>query len=137
MIIFRQKEYAMYDQTDRLKQMKDSDILAEQKRPTSASDNTSLAKAALAGGTIAGIGAGVMNGRVFKTGAGIKGAIAGAGLAAGYNIYKNMTRSKEEKQRYKDNEFYNRRLEYAQRQARRREAADWKNNMVNRTGYTY
>ena len=42
-------------------------------------------------------------------------------------------RSKEQA----DNEFYNRRLEYAQRQAKRREKADWKSNMTQRDGYSY
>ena len=37
----------------------------------------------------------------------------------------------------KENKFYNNRLEYAQRQALRREHADWKANMTQREGYSY
>ena len=37
MVKFKQKVYTQWDQTDRLKQMKDSDILSEKKR-----SNTSM-----------------------------------------------------------------------------------------------
>jgi hypothetical protein len=36
-----------------------------------------------------------------------------------------------------ENSWYNDRLEYAQRQARRREKKDWKANMTERDGYSY
>ena len=45
--------------------------------------------------------------------------------------------SPEGNKKRKDRTFYNDRLEYAQRQARRREKKDWKENMTQREGYTY
>ena len=38
MITFREKSYTKYDETDALKQMKDSDILAEKKKSTGGPD---------------------------------------------------------------------------------------------------
>jgi uncharacterized membrane protein YebE (DUF533 family) len=76
----------------------------------------------------------------FKGRAAMKGGLIAGGLALGYNAYRNMTsgnKAKEAEQYNQDVEFYNRRLREAQKQARRREAADWKNNMTNREGYTY
>lgn len=98
-----------YDRSDRLKQMKDADVLAEKKR----SNMGTYVKTAKTTGVGAVLGSGI-------------GAVAGAigGLASTH---------KEREQ----NRFVNRRLGEAQRQAVRREAKDWKNNAVNREGYTY
>lgn len=123
-----------YDRTDRLKQMKDSDILAEKKRK----NTRSYLGAAKAGGIGAALGAGLGAGVSLLTkgkyggvknlaiaGGALGGALAGGGkLAAGH-------KEREE------NRFVNRRLKEAKRQALRREAKDWKNNAVNREGYTY
>ena len=49
-------------------------------------------------------------------------------------IYK---KAREAEEYNEDVDFYNKRLREAKKQARRREAADWKNNMTNREGYTY
>ena len=57
-------------------------------------------------------------------------AIGGAVLGAGIGYLKNRKEAKE-------NRFYNQRLEYAQRQAIRREKKDWKTNMTQREGYSY
>ena len=59
-----------------------------------------------------------------------KGALAGAAIGTAVGLYR---RGRERSA----NEFYNRRLDYAQRQARRREKADWKANMTQRDGYSY
>ena len=53
------------------------------------------------------------------------------GLTAGVMAYNKGSKQA------KDNEFYNQRLEYAKRQALRRERADWKTNMTQREGYSY
>ena len=58
------------------------------------------------------------------------GALIG-GVSAG--IYAMNQRNKQAKA----NQFYNDRLEFAQRQAKRREKIDWKTNMTQREGYTY
>ena len=62
MIKFKQKIYTQWDQTDQLKQMKDSDILAEKKRSNTSLNMDTLKKTALgagvgalAGGVIGGI----------------------------------------------------------------------------------
>ena len=128
---FKQKQYTQWDETDQLKQMKDSDILAEKKK-----ENPSRLGGALKGAGIgAGIGAvagglmGLRSGNVIggmKRGAKWGGAI---GTIGGATMIGNKERS--------ENNFYNNRLEYAQRQARRREKKDWKQNMTGREGYTY
>ena len=167
-----EKSFTKWDETDQLKGMKDSDILAEQKRPTS---SLSLGK------SIAGAGAGMVAGRVIgkKLGSTGTGALAGAaiggmagmdkqtrektaigagiGAAAGLGL-KVLTKGRfgglktgamlggtlgvasgvaSGHKQNKENEFFNDRLEYAQRKAMKREKADWKNNMNNREGYTY
>lgn len=135
----KRKLYTKFDDTDRLKQMKDSDILAEKKRQAPGYGELATTTAggvvagAVAGGLIGGT-RGLFNkggsmikgaGRVGKIGAVLGGVAAGA-----------MALKKRDKEA-KDNQFYNRRLEYAQRQAKRREKIDWKQNMTQREGYTY
>lgn len=145
----KRKLFTRWDETDRLKQMTDSDILAEKKKKQNIGSNivdTGMAagKTALTGlGVGAGIGAasgflGKASGfgsRMSGVGKGMmkwgkRGAIAGAVIGAGSMIGKQMKKAN-------DNEFYNDRLEYAQNQARRREKKDWKQNMTQRDGYTY
>lgn len=131
MIKFKQKEYTRWDETDQLKQMRDSDILAEQKRK-----NPSRLGGALKGagvGSIVGAAAGglmgIKKGNIIggiREGATLGGVLGGVG---GATMIGNKQRS--------ENNFYNDRLEYAQRQALRRERKDWKQNMTNREGYTY
>lgn len=125
-----------YDETDNLKRMKDSDILAEQeKRADGSGFKGVLMDTAVGLGTGALVGAATgllakrnkLNkvGRRAKTGALIGGlAMAAAGL--------NKRRADED-----NRDFYNRRLRYAQSHARRREALDWTANMTQRDGYSY
>jgi uncharacterized membrane protein YebE (DUF533 family) len=132
MIKFRQKTYTQWDQTDQLKQMKDADILAEKKRSNTSLNLGTLKDTAIGAGTgalVGGVLGGLKKGKTFKGGA-MKGALL-AGAATGI---ASMIGNRKQK---KENEFYNDRLEYAQRQALRREKKDWKNNMTNRDGYTY
>ena len=133
MVIFKQKEYTQWDETDRLKQMKDSDILAEQKKK-STSGLTRMAQGAGTGalvGSVAGGLLGVKKGGIAGLGAGmIRGAKWGGALGATAGFVSGGKERRE-------NAFYNNRLEYAQRQARRREKKDWKQNMTGREGYTY
>lgn len=131
-----QKEFAYtgtrYDMTDQYKQMKDSDILAEKKK-SNAGSYMKAAKSGAAGGFIGGvIGAGL---GIKK---GLRGAIKGAktgavmgGIAGGAAGLSSTHQERE------DNRFANRRLSKMKYQAKRREAKDWKNNLVNREGYTY
>ena len=132
MIKFKQKVYTQWDQTDQLKQMKDSDILAEKKRSNTSLNVDTLKKTALGAGVGAlagGVLGGLKKGGTFAGGAN-KGAIL-AGLGTG------LVSAIQNRQQKKENNFYNDRLEYAQKQALRREKKDWKNNMTNRDGYTY
>ena len=112
--------------------MKDADILAEKKK-----SNTSLNLGTLKD-TVLGAGAGALVGGVMgglKKGGTLKGgAMKGALLAGTATSIASALGNRKQK---KENEFYNSRLEYAQRQALRREKKDWKNNMTNRDGYTY
>ena len=131
MIKFRQKQYTQWDETDQLKKMRDSDILAEQKRKNPSRISGGLKGGAIGGtlGAIAGGIAGIKKGNIV--GGMKKGAMAGTAIGGvtGGMFIGNKQRS--------ENNFYNNRLEYAQRQALRREKKDWKNNMTNREGYTY
>lgn len=138
--------FSKYDDTDALKRMKDSDILAEKKKQPSTKRGTVLA------GTIAGAGLGMAGGSLLHAASGkykglgfrrgmqhagrrLKvGGKYGALIGAGIGLAALSGKRTKEKI---DNEFYNDRLEYAQRQARRREKADWKGNMTTRDGYSY
>ena len=145
----KRKNYTVWDDTDNLKRMKDADILAENKKTNS---YVPVAKQA-AVGAAAGLGAGAVIGAtkgLFKPGVnaagrqmsrlssmskgltkfGKTGALLG-GLAAGAIAYNKGSKQA------KDNEFYNQRLDYAKRQALRRERKDWKTNMTQRDGYSY
>jgi hypothetical protein len=155
----KRKLFTKYDDTDNLKRAKDSDILAEKlKKP--ATDANAVALSAAKGAALGGIALGAVSaakpGRIVPSGpagkgvrkalsraganasnalhkfgkGGRTGLIAGAAIGTATALYK---RGKEKK----ENQFYNRRLEYAQRQAMRREKADWKANMTQRDGYSY
>ncbi len=152
--ILKRKVFTKYDDTDNLKRMKDSDILAEtHKKPTTG--GAAIATGALGGGLAGGAalaagkvifgkggpravpqkGFGRFTAKVANAGSrawkgGQAGLIAGAAIGTAMALHQ---RGKEKS----ENEFYNRRLDYAQRQARRREKADWKSNMTQRDGYSY
>jgi len=131
--ILKRKTFTKYDDTDNLKRMKDSDILAEKKKqPTTSGYHVAAAGLAggLAGGAI-GVGAGLVKG---TKGAVPKAGKAGLLIGAGIGLASAAAKRSKEKA---DNSWYNRRLEYAQRQAIRREKADWKANMTQRDGYSY
>ena len=142
MIQFKEKQYSNqlnydYGETDSLRQMKDSDILSQQKK-TNSGLNGEVAKNALIAGA-AGVGLGklgsVVGGRVGKTASAIGKFSGKRGLVAGA-VAAGLTLASQKKQR-KQNEFYNDRLDYAKRQAVKRERADFRNNMTFREGYTY
>jgi hypothetical protein len=79
-------------------------------------------------GSVAGGLLSMKAGRGFKSGALVGGALGGtAGMMTG--IASGHKQNSE-------NQFFNDRLEYAQSKAKKRERADWKNNMNNREGYT-
>lgn len=131
MLVFRQRLYTKYDESDRLKQMKDSDILAEKKK----SAGKYHRKAAGSAVTSASLGAAV--GAIFgkklkmkRSQAAKLGAAVGAVLGASGSEVKNA-------KKIQDIQDYNDRLEYAQYQAKRREKKDWKQNMTQRDGYSY
>lgn len=137
-MIIKRKLFTQYDDTDNLKRMKDSDILAE--KPKKAPGFGSVAAGSLGGaalgatvGSVAGAFSKNKSGnslltRMVKTGK--TGAILG-GLAAGGIALHNRNKQA------KENQWYNNRLDFAQRQARRREKKDWKTNMTQRDGYSY
>lgn len=137
-MIIKRKLFTKYDDTDNLKRMKDSDILAE--KPKQAPGYGSVAAGALGGAALGGT-LGAVSGMFAKRKAGQSmlgkmgsrgktGLIVG-GLLAGGMALRNRSKKAEE------NEWYNKRLNYAQRQAKRREKQDWKTNMTQRDGYSY
>jgi len=167
MIILREKYYSRWDDTDELKRMKDSDILAEEKKKP----KTGIGQVFLQAGMGAAIGAGA--GAGFG---GFKGSIkankfANKAIAATNNGNMNranrlwnksnktgfmpgaangakwgaligglgagMVAMNARKKEAQDAEFYNKRLAYAQKQAARREKKDWQGNMETRDGYSY
>lgn len=131
MIKFREKQYTVYDQTDQLKQMKDSDIIAQKKKSNWGLRGQNLHDTAMGVGIGAGIGSVI--GTFGKKGiwkGGKYGAILGGTIAGGISLAQT-------RQQKKDNNFYNDRLDFAKRHALRRERADWRNNNLNREGYTY
>lgn len=146
MITFVQKKFTRYDDTDNLKRMKDADILAEKKKegPSYASSVLpSAVHGAVIGGTALGIGGALMR----SLGKGAKGARGAAfmkglrrgaiGGAIGGALLLGNSAARKHREESEDREFYNDRLEYAQRQAQRREKTDWKQNMTQRDGYSY
>lgn len=137
----KRKTFTKYDDTDNLKRMKDADILAEKKKQpstTGAHIATAGIGGALAGGAIGSVvGIGKGTGSIFKASRWAKIPKAGrTGLIIGAGVGLAAAASKRSKEKA-ENSWYNRRLEYAQRQAMRREKADWKANMTQRDGYSY
>jgi hypothetical protein len=140
-IYLKRKLYTQWDETDNLKRMKDSDILAEKKKtsPGYGSVLSSTAGGAIAGATIGATALGIKHGiknksfqgalKGLKRGGKYGALIGGTIMAAGALKRRNKIND--------ENKFYNDRLEYAQRQALRREHADWKANMTQREGYSY
>ena len=140
--ILKRKSFTKWDDTDNLKRMKDSDILAEQKKKEPGYGG--VVSGSLGGAAVGGIGAaaaGAISGlgkkgaRVAAAGArasklGKLGAVGGALLIGGKAL-------KDRESQAQDNKFYNKRLAYAQKQAIRREKKDWKSNMTQRDGYSY
>ena len=140
--ILKRKSFTKWDDTDNLKRMRDSDILAEEKKkqPGYGSVMSGSIGGAAVGG-IAGAAAGGLSGlgkkgaRIATAGSragklGKLGAVGGALLVGGKAL-------KERDDQAHENNFYNKRLAYAQRQAIRREKKDWKSNMTQRDGYSY
>lgn len=138
MIVFKEKLYTKWDNTDQLKKMRDSDILAERKKQSTLGDTaTKIGIGATLGGTVGSViggiaglkkgGKGFVKG--FKSGGTVGAVLGGAGVGSVAAVQNSK--------KQKDINFYNDRLEYAQRQAKRRERADWKSNMTQRDGYTY
>lgn len=134
----KRKSFTKYDDTDNLKRMKDSDILAEKKK-TPGVTGAHMAAAGLAGGLVGGATGSVI-GATRKSAKGMRLAKAGKGgklgLLVGAGVGLAAMSSQRNKQKA-ENSWYNDRLEYAQRQAMRREKADWKANMTQRDGYSY
>lgn len=129
-----QKGVTKYDRTDQIKGLKDSDVLAENKR-SNVRSYVKSAKAGVAGG-VAGSAIGAVAGGLktkslkgIKQGAALGGAIGGSVAGAGKLAATHGEREQ--------NRFVNRRLKEAKTQARRREAKDWKTNATGREGYTY
>lgn len=120
-----------YDETDKFKRMKDSDILAEKKR----SNAGSYLNAAKTAGVGSAVGAGL--GAMFhkKLGMGTKGGAIFGGVLGGAVSGMGSLISGHKKR--EDNRFVNRRLSEMKRNAKRRESKDWKDQSVNREGYTY
>ena len=129
--ILKRKTFSKYDETDALKRMKDSDILAEERKksPGYGSILRDSLLGAAGGAALGGTIGAVRKGGTLKKGA-TTGAILG-GLVMGAAGIKKRNKEKEEQ------EFYNRRLDYAKRHARRRERIDWRANMTQRDGYSY
>lgn len=139
--IMKRKSFTKWDETDNLKRMKDSDILAEQKKkqPGYGGVVQGSLGGAVVGGSAGAVAGGI--GSLFNKGArsnwarnagklGKLGAVGGALLVGGKAL-------KERDDQAHENNFYNKRLAYAQRQAIRREKKDWKSNMTQRDGYSY
>lgn len=151
MIVLRSKSFTKYDDTDNLKRMKDSDILAEKEKKVPSYSSSVLPKA-VAGAAIGAVGLGAANairrgfGKGYgklrggqtgwaAAGKGLKhGAIGGALIGA---ALLGASAAKKRNQERKDAEFYNDRLNYAQTQAKRREKIDWRQNMTQREGYSF
>ena len=153
MIVLRQKSFTRWDETDKLKREKDSDILAEEekKKPgmgkvVSSAIGAGVGGAALGGGVHAGSyvtkklakkGSKVERAakKVLKTGNFKKKVLVGAGLTAGTATLGALKKRHKE---VEDVDHYNKRLKYAKKQALRREGKDWRTNMTGgREEYTY
>lgn len=139
-MILKRKCFTKWDETDRLKQMKDSDILAEKKKTRDTMSAVSNYTSKTLGNAATGAGIGAAAGAIL--GSGFKGRLRsagkigmiGAGIGAGVGMLRAANQQSKEAA---DRSFYNKRLGYAQKQAKRREKKDWKTNMTQRDGYSY
>ena len=131
-----EKGVTKYDRSDNFKRMNDADILAEKKR-SNARSYINSAKAGGLGAVIGsglGAGLGLAVGRKGNYGRTVK-KLAGAGAALGALASGGGKLAATHKER-EENRFVNRRLKYAQTQAKRREGRDWVSNN-HREGYSY
>lgn len=136
-MIIKRKLYSKYDETDEIKRMKDSDILDAKPKKVNKEEQFKRIlrkighKAAV--GTAIGAGLSLLgkNRSWDKT---LRNMKWGAGIGAIYGSIQSHGQNKQERD---DSDFYNDRLEYAQKHARRRERSDWRNNMTQREGYSY
>ena len=141
--ILKRKSFTKWDDTDNLKRMKDSDILAEEKKKQPGYG--SVMSGSVGGAAVGGI-TGAIAGGLSGLGLGKKGAIistAGSSAsklgklgAVGGALLMGGKALKDRNDQAQNNNFYNKRLAYAQRQAIRREKKDWKSNMTQRDGYS-
>lgn len=136
-MIIKRKLYSKYDETDEIKRMKDSDILDAQEKKLDRSERTTrtlknTGKKALIGGIAGGV-LGLL-GKNRSTDKALRYAKWGAGIGAATGLIQSARTNNQETE---DNEFYNDRLRYAKKHARRRERTDWRNNMTQREGYSY
>ena len=135
--IFKRCIFSIYDETDNLKKLRDADILDE--REKSREGHGGEFRAAIGGGILgAGAGAAALGSAKLlgkaKGGKFGKAAAIGAGIGAVIGAARAGKKRREENSKI---DFYNSRLDYAKRQARRRERKDWKANMTQRDGYSY
>lgn len=134
-MIIKRKLYSKYDETDEIKKMKDSDILDAKEKKIDKGERArrtikNVGKKTLIG-TVAGAGLGLLSKNKANVGRFAKlGAIAGGATGL-------IQSSMDNKEEAEENEFYNNRLRYAKKHARRRERSDWRNNMTQREGYSY
>lgn len=133
-MILKRKLYTKYDDTDELKRMKDSDILAATPKEIPTPSSRGIGMSAT-GGALLGGGIGAAIGGITKKGI-RKGGMYGAAIGAAINTYKSLNKPSNN-ENIEDIEFYNRRLREAQKWAKRREKMDWRNNITNRQGYSY
>lgn len=136
-MIIKRKLYSKYDDTDEIKRMKDSDILDAQEKKlnrleriirTLKNTGNKAIIGGVAGGALSLIG---KNKSLDKT---LRHAKLGAGIGAAGGLIQSVRVNNKEAE---DTEFYNDRLRYAKKHARRRERSDWRNNMTQREGYSY
>lgn len=135
-MIIKRSLYSIYDDTDSIKRMKDSDILAAKPKKQEGYGGVlgTAATGAVVGATAGALGKSMLGksatfGKRFVKG-GKYGAVIGGTIGAIVGANRRNKFNKE-------NEFYNNRLEQAQRWAKRREKIDWKQNMTGREGYSY
>lgn len=128
----KRKIFTKYDDTDSLKRMKDSDILAAEKKR-----KKGVGSAIYEGVKGAGVGAG-LGAAAGAAMSGFKGAKRGSKYGALIGAAVSLPTALNKRDKYNNSiNFYNDRLEFAQRQAKRRERKDWKQNMTQREGYSY
>lgn len=138
MKIIRYKTFSKYDSTDRIKKMKDSDILAEEYKKTPGVTAKEVTKDLVSGavlGALLGKANEISGNKIKGLGTDWRKTARKGILAAGaYDLAKDLYRKHRDGEKV---EFYNKRLRQAKKNAKRREESDWLNNTLNRDGYTY